>query len=70
MSVNNRLAGFDLIQAPYKTVGDHEIRADFIIPKSDYAGKRPVIVRFHGGGLVCQHIPPLTPTPSQLTHTC
>ncbi|KAL5360243.1 Alpha/Beta hydrolase protein [Aspergillus floccosus] len=52
MSVNDRLAGFDLLQSPYKTVGDHEIRADFIIPQSDYTGKRPVIVRFHGGGLV------------------
>ncbi|KAA8647162.1 hypothetical protein EYZ11_003865 [Aspergillus tanneri] len=46
------LDGFDLIQTPYKTVGNHEIRADFLIPKSSFTGKRPVIVRFHGGGLI------------------
>ncbi|GKZ20244.1 hypothetical protein AbraIFM66951_001424 [Aspergillus brasiliensis] len=47
-----RLAGFDLVQTNYKTVGDHKIRADFIIPQSNYTGKRPVILRFHGGGFL------------------
>lgn len=57
-----RLAGFDLVQTNYKTVGDHNIRADFIIPQSNYTGKRPVILRFHGGGFVSD---PLTrPAPS------
>ncbi|PYH97113.1 alpha/beta-hydrolase, partial [Aspergillus ellipticus CBS 707.79] len=36
----------------YKTVGDHGIRADIIIPQSDHTGKRPVIVHFHGGGFI------------------
>lgn len=50
----SKLAGFDLIQTNYKTVGDHGIRADFLIPKTPFSGKkRPVIVRFHGGALVC-----------------
>lgn len=50
-----RFANFNVIQANYKTVGDHNIRADFLVPKSlteKGSGKRPVIVRFHGGGLV------------------
>ncbi|KAF7167263.1 hypothetical protein CNMCM5623_000625 [Aspergillus felis] len=47
-----KLAGFNLIQTHYKQIGDHAIRADFIIPKSTFTGKRPVIVRFHGGGLI------------------
>ncbi|RAK92509.1 alpha/beta-hydrolase [Aspergillus costaricaensis CBS 115574] len=47
-----RLAGFDLVQTNYKTVGDHNIRADFIIPQSNYTGKRPVIIHFHGGGFL------------------
>lgn len=47
-----RLAGFDLVQTNYKTVGDHNIRADLIIPQSNYTGKRPVIIHFHGGGFV------------------
>lgn len=48
----NKFANFDIIQTTYKKVNDHEIRADFVIPKSEFKGKRPVIVRFHGGGLV------------------
>ncbi|KAF9894513.1 hypothetical protein FE257_006397 [Aspergillus nanangensis] len=51
-SPSTKLAAFDLVQTPYKKVGDHEIRADLIIPQSDFKGKRPVIVRFHGGGLI------------------
>lgn len=48
-----RLAGFDLVQTNYKTVGDHNLRADLIIPQSSYnTGKRPVIIHFHGGGFV------------------
>lgn len=42
-----------ILQTEYKKVQDHGIRADFLIPKSITAtGKRPVIVQFHGGGLV------------------
>ncbi|CAK39459.1 hypothetical protein CBS115989_2047 [Aspergillus niger] len=48
-----RLAGFDLVQTNYKTVGDHNLRADLIIPQSSYnTGKRPVIIHFHGGGFL------------------
>ncbi|KAH8423422.1 uncharacterized protein LDX57_001183 [Aspergillus melleus] len=48
----DKFANFDVIQTAYKKVQDYEIRADFVIPKSKFTGKRPVIVRFHGGGLI------------------
>lgn len=60
-----KLAGLDLIQATYKKVGDHEIRTDIFIPQKPFTGKRPVILRFHGGGLV-QPQPQMQP-PSILT---
>ncbi|CAI7613487.1 unnamed protein product [Penicillium bialowiezense] len=47
-----KLAGLDLVQATYKKVNDHEIRTDILIPQKPHNGKRPVIIRFHGGGLV------------------
>ncbi|CAI7635525.1 unnamed protein product [Penicillium pancosmium] len=47
-----KIANFDLIQTPYKKVGTHEIRTDILIPKAAPTGPRPVILRYHGGGLV------------------
>jgi acetyl esterase/lipase len=45
---------FNIIQAIYKTVDGHDIRADILSPVSlDTTKKIPVIARFHGGGLVC-----------------
>lgn len=52
MVTSSRIAGFDLIQTEYKRFQDHGIRADFLVPQTPFHGKRPVIVRFHGGGLV------------------
>ncbi|KAE8335721.1 hypothetical protein BDV24DRAFT_179091 [Aspergillus arachidicola] len=49
---HEKLVEFDLVQSHYKKVGDHEIRADFIIPHAECTGKRPLIVRFHGGCLI------------------
>ncbi|KAH8703219.1 Alpha/Beta hydrolase protein [Talaromyces proteolyticus] len=43
---------FNILQATYKIVDGHEIRADLLIPKSLSKDKAPVIARFHGGGLV------------------
>lgn len=51
-SETGKLTGFDVVQSNYKTVGDHGIRADFLIPKVLPKGKRPIIVFFHGGCLV------------------
>ncbi|KAL3443428.1 Alpha/Beta hydrolase protein [Aspergillus insuetus] len=49
---NHKIQGFDVIQTKYKHVGDHGIRADILVPKTSFSGKRPTILRFHGGGLV------------------
>ncbi|KAJ9246432.1 hypothetical protein DTO207G8_8970 [Paecilomyces variotii] len=47
-----KIANFHLIQLDYKQFGGHGIRADILIPKAPFQGKRPVIARFHGGGLI------------------
>ncbi|KAE8389488.1 Alpha/Beta hydrolase protein [Aspergillus alliaceus] len=47
-----KLEGFDVLQATYKQIGDHGIRADILIPRAPFTGKRPVIVRTHCGALV------------------
>lgn len=39
-----KLAGFNLTQANYKQVTNHAIRADFLVPKTVSARKKPVIV--------------------------
>ncbi|OJJ06030.1 hypothetical protein ASPVEDRAFT_199612 [Aspergillus versicolor CBS 583.65] len=44
--------GFDIIHTSYKHVGDHSIRTDILVPQTPHSGKRPTIVRFHGGGLI------------------
>ncbi|KAL4967122.1 uncharacterized protein BDV14DRAFT_198219 [Aspergillus stella-maris] len=45
-------AGFDIIPTTFKHVGEHDIRVDVLVPQKAAPGKRPVIVRFHGGGLL------------------
>ncbi|OQD81888.1 hypothetical protein PENANT_c024G09008 [Penicillium antarcticum] len=47
-----KLDGFDILQTNFKHAGDHPIRADLVIPQKPHSGKRPVILRFHSGGLV------------------
>ncbi|KAJ6111906.1 hypothetical protein N7523_007967 [Penicillium sp. IBT 18751x] len=47
-----KLDGFDILQTNFKHVGDHPIRTDILVPQKPHTGKRPVILRFHGGGLV------------------
>ena len=52
-TISPKFSSFSILQTEYKKVHDHGIRADLLIPKSITAeGKRPVIVQFHGGGLV------------------
>ena len=55
ISSHPKLEGFDLIQATYKQIGDHAIRVDILIPQTPYMGKRPTLVRTHGGALVTTH---------------
>ncbi|KAK2753480.1 hypothetical protein FQN54_007870 [Arachnomyces sp. PD_36] len=47
-----KIEGLDVIQAIYKQIGDHGIRTDILVPQTPFNGKRPVIILFHGGGLV------------------
>ncbi|KFG81125.1 hypothetical protein MANI_014530 [Metarhizium anisopliae] len=48
----SKLQGLKVLQTPYKTIAHHEIRTDVLVPETPLSGKRPVIVRFHGGGLI------------------
>ncbi|KAL9084903.1 MAG: hypothetical protein Q9165_007856 [Trypethelium subeluteriae] len=50
----SRFDRFERLSANYKTVQDHAIRADILIPRSldKSAEKRPVILRWHGGFLI------------------
>jgi len=48
-----KIDGFEVIQTSYKKIEDHGIRCDILIPKAKHEGKRPVIINFHDGGLVC-----------------
>jgi acetyl esterase/lipase len=49
---------FEIHDFVYKTVGDHDISLSILVPKTLLSevngshGKKPVIVRFHGGFLV------------------
>jgi hypothetical protein len=54
-SLDSKFKDFTIIQAEYKRVGSHGIRADIMIPKTVSPGKRPVIIRFHGGFLVSHY---------------
>ena len=47
-----RLKNFEVYSPVYKTVKNISLTVDIIVPKKDFAGKRPIIVRFHGGYLV------------------
>ncbi|KAJ7583862.1 Alpha/Beta hydrolase protein [Mycena floridula] len=49
---SEKFAPFNIFTATYKTVHDHIIQADVLIPKSISPARYPVIVSFHGGGLV------------------
>ncbi|EAU36119.1 predicted protein [Aspergillus terreus NIH2624] len=51
-STSNKLERFQVIQVYYKVVSQHGIRADILVPQTDFGGKRPAIIRLHGGGLV------------------
>jgi hypothetical protein len=48
-----RFDSFDVYRTPYKTIGDHKIEAGILVPKNLKPGKHPLVVKFHGGGLVC-----------------
>ncbi|KAF2257688.1 alpha/beta-hydrolase [Lojkania enalia] len=47
-----RFDSFNIYTTSYKKIHDHEIEVNIIVPKDIKAGKYPLIVQFHGGGLV------------------
>ena len=53
-----KFAPFSVYSTSYKTVNEHPIGVDVLVPKSlkSGSGKSPLIVRFHGGYLVSTFI--------------
>ncbi|KAF9690514.1 hypothetical protein EKO04_011462 [Ascochyta lentis] len=47
-----RFSSFHIHQTSYKHIGDSDISVAILIPKSIQAGKHPIHVKFHGGGLI------------------
>lgn len=47
-----RFESFNVYRTFYKKIGDHEIEANVLVPKGIKPGKRPVMIKWHGGGLV------------------
>ncbi|KAK9365607.1 Alpha/Beta hydrolase [Lipomyces kononenkoae] len=51
-AMSDKFSRFTIIQGSYKRVGVQDLRVDIMVPRTSLEGKRPVIVRFHGGYLV------------------
>lgn len=47
-----RFDSFTIYRTSYKKIGDHSIEAGVLVPKDLKPGKHPLLVKFHGGGLV------------------
>ncbi|KAK9366126.1 Alpha/Beta hydrolase protein [Lipomyces kononenkoae] len=47
--MSDKFSRFTIIQGSYKQVGVQDLRVDIMVPRTSLEGKRPVIVRFHGG---------------------
>jgi cephalosporin-C deacetylase-like acetyl esterase len=47
-----RFESFHVYRTCYKKIGDHEIEVGILVPKDLKPGKHPLMVKFHGGGLV------------------
>ncbi|KAH8434974.1 alpha/beta hydrolase family protein [Aspergillus melleus] len=53
MASSPKFDPFNIISATYKSVSQHDIAVNVLVPKNiTYPGKYPVIIRFHGGGFV------------------
>lgn len=51
-SEEEHFKGFKIFDVTYKVVKSHAIQTSVLVPRNACKGPRPVIVRFHGGGLV------------------
>jgi cephalosporin-C deacetylase-like acetyl esterase len=47
-----RFDSFHVYRTSYKKIGEHEIEVGILVPKDLKPGKHPLMVKFHGGGLV------------------
>jgi len=47
-----RFDSFNFYRTSYKKINEHEIEVNVLVSKGIKAGKHPVMVRWHGGGLV------------------
>jgi cephalosporin-C deacetylase-like acetyl esterase len=47
-----RFDSFNLYTTSYKKIRDHEIEVNVLVPKTITPGKRPIFIKWHGGGLV------------------
>jgi cephalosporin-C deacetylase-like acetyl esterase len=47
-----RFDSFNFYRTSYKKIGDHEIEVNVLVPKNIVPGKHPLMVKWHGGGLV------------------
>jgi acetyl esterase/lipase len=50
-----RLGACSLKDATYKTINGHSLLASIVVPRGLAPGKHPLVVRWHGGGLVNGH---------------
>ncbi|KAF3395230.1 hypothetical protein DPV78_009205 [Talaromyces pinophilus] len=48
----SKFSAFNITDLVYKTVGDVPLKASILVPKNVNPGRHPVIVHFHGGGLI------------------
>lgn len=51
-----RFDSFHIYETSYKNIGDHEIEVNVLVPKDIKPGKCPVMMKWHGGGLVSTRI--------------
>ncbi|KAH6882072.1 Alpha/Beta hydrolase protein [Alternaria rosae] len=49
---DNRFDSFNVFRTSYKQVDYHDIEVGILVPKDIKPGKCPVMVKFHGGGLI------------------
>lgn len=47
-----RFDSLNVYTTSYKKIGDHEIEVNILVPKGISPGKYPLMVKWHGGGLV------------------
>lgn len=47
-----RFDDFDIHTTTYKRIGNHEIAVGILVPRKIKPGKHPLLVKFHGGGLI------------------